>query len=266
VHDFVETTLDANDLQDRLLSLGDWGPVETREEAFGMNPPLSERYEEGGLLMQGATLILTQNLGGKDARFPQYLAKKVSEVTERFGVHISQVLKEAEIPEMQMPAAQPGSVWAESGSAGKKLNSNDFFDIYKARYGVENYDLWSSDPPRLKTETEEQAHSRAIATAQRLGIPEQNLDHPTVKEFVNNLHNLEDFMQVLGKGEVPPGAPGLTPSVAERYQRASHLVEVAQTVMEEGFQGRTVDPQFVANHVTSAVSYYGLQARLQIQE
>jgi hypothetical protein len=30
------------------------------------------------------------------------------------------------------------------------------------------------------------------------------------------LHNMEDLLNTLEKGEVPPGAPGLMPSVAER--------------------------------------------------
>ena len=44
----------------------------------------------------------------------------------------------------------------------------------------------------------------------------------------------------------------------------SHLLQVAVAVMEEGFQGRTVEPQFVAEHIDRALHYFGLQARLQL--
>jgi hypothetical protein len=94
---------------------------------------------------------------------------------------------------------------------------------------------------------------------------EQSIAHPRVHEFLINLHDMKDLLKILEQGEMTPGAAGLTLSVAERYQMAAHLMHVGIEIIEEGFQERTVEPQFVANHVDSALSYFGLQARLQIE-
>lgn len=277
IHSFVEATLDARDLQ-TALSIGDaqhsfvaqWNYALHGSErpvppgAPGMNPPLSTRYMDGELLMRGVTQILEYGLEEEPTGISNYLESKIGIVTHRFGVMVTELPEdETRIPETQTPAAMPGSAWADF----QQTPQSNLYARYSARYGSQNFKLWTAtrDLPRITNQTEDQTQVRVFATASRLGIPEQSLNNPTVREFVNNLHNIEDLLYILEQGEAPPGAPGLNPPVAERYTMAAHLLTVAKAIMEEGFQGRTVDPQFVASHVNSAVSYFGLQARLQIE-
>lgn len=273
VHSFVEATLDARDLQTSLTIdsaqnsfVAQWNYALHRSEnttppgAPGMNPPLSVRYGDGRLLLSGVTEILEYGLEGISANLSDYIAGKIGLVTERLGVMVTG-LSETEPPEAPTPVVVPRSAW--SGGA-----QPDLYHLYAARYGLENVKLWGMSTvlqSRITNQTEEQIRLRALATASRLGIPTQSLDHPTVAEFVHNLHRIEDLLNILEQGEAPPGAPGITPSVDNRYAMGAHLLTVAKAIMEEGFQGRNVPPQFVANHVNSAVSYFGLQARLQIQ-
>lgn len=253
VHSFVEATLDARDLQTFMT-------IRQMHLDFAMEPPLSSRYTDGELLMRGVSTLLEYNLEGHAAHLSDYLASKVGIVTERFGVMVRHLPEEAtHIPEVQVPTATPGSAWEDYTQRPRA----DLYTRYNALYGNENFKLWHDDAPRQNSTREDER--RLWQTAQRLGIPDQNVAHPRVREFLINLHDMEDLLRTFEQGEEPPGAPGLTPSVAERYHMAAHLMHVGIAIIEEGFQGRTVEPQFVAEQVDSALSYFGLQARLQIE-
>lgn len=254
VHSFVEANLDARDIQ-QFMS------IRQMRLDYDMEPPLSSRYTDGELLMRGVCEILKDGVGAKAAYVSDYLASKVGLVTKRFGVMVTHLPKEAtQVPELHEPPALPGSAWADYQQTPRA----NLYQRYASVYGAENFTLWFHDAPRINNQTEEQTRVRVIATAQRLGIPEHNVSHPAVQEFIHNLQNMEDLLEIFENGEVPPGAPGLTPTVAERYKMGAHLLPVAIAIMEEGFQGRMVEPQFVADHVDSALSYFGLQARLEL--
>jgi hypothetical protein len=253
IHSFVEATLDARDLQNFMT-------IRQMHLDFDMEPSLSERYTDGELLMRGVSTILEYNLDGQAVNLSDYLASKVGLVTRRFGVMVTHLPEaETQLPEAQIPTAMPGSAWADY----QTVPTPDLYRRYVALHGSENFKLWCNEAPRQNSTREDE--SRLRQTAQLLGIPEQNIAHPRVHEFLSNLHYMEDLLKILEQGEMTPGAAGLTPSVAERYQMAAHLMHVGIAIIEEGFQGRTVEPQFVANHVDSALSYFGLQARLQIE-
>lgn len=277
VHAFVEATLDAGNLQAVLhrdqakhgavaqydyVKYGLEPGREVPPGAPGMNPPLSQRYMSSELLMRGIVQILEYGLEREQANLPRYLAGKIGVVTEGYGVEIIEVPKdETRTPEIPVPAVQPGSVWRDFGHVEGEQTGRNLFDLYTARYGSQHFDRWFNNALRQKDTPEDEA--RCTAMAHRLHIPPEHLRHPTVREFVSNLQDMEDLLQTFEQGEVPPGAPGLHPSVADRYQMAGHLLHVAMAIMEEGFQGRSVDPQFVADHVTSALRYFGLRASIQ---
>jgi hypothetical protein len=132
----------------------------------------------------------------------------------------------------EAPRVTPGSVWRKQEGVEE---TREF--IPSGEPPPSNY-LWR-DHARLAPIP----HFAEIA--ERLGRPRSYWQDPETRQYISLMSESEAIITALRAGERAPGAPGLTPSVTERYRAAAGVLRFTVALLQEGFHGTTVPPDFV---------------------
>ncbi len=140
------------------------------------------------------------------------------------------------------PRVTPGSVWRNREEVQE---TREF--IPSGETPSTNY-LW-----RNHARLDPIPHFEEIA--ERLGIPRPYWQDPETRQYISLMSDSEDIINALREGERAPGAPGLRPPVAERYRAAAGLLQFTVATLQEGFQGRTVTPDFVQETLAPLASF-----------
>jgi hypothetical protein len=91
--------------------------------------------------------------------------------------------------------------------------------------------------------------------AERLGIPRSYWADPETRQYISLMSDSEAIITALRADQQAPGAPGLTPSVTDRYRAAAGVLRFTVALLQEGFAGNTVPPDFVQEALAPLASF-----------
>ncbi len=214
----------------RLSEAEAYGKTGSWEEIRASYPMRLLRTRE---VTEEATQCLEYGFGGF------LLPYKVQAAVEPYGCTVRE---NAEGENDEAPRVTPGSVW-------------------RNREGVEETRKFipSGETPASNYLWRDHQHLAPIPhfeeIARRLGIPSTYWGDPETRQYISLISDSEDIIRGLNEGEQAPGAPGLNPTVPERYRAAAGLLQFTVAMLQEGFQGRTVTPDFVEEALAPLASF-----------
>jgi hypothetical protein len=132
----------------------------------------------------------------------------------------------------EIPQVTPGSVWRNQEGVEETREFIPSGETPPGNYLWRNHQRLAPIP-------------RFEELAQRLGIPRSYWADPETRQYISLMSDSEAILTALRAGEQAPGAPGLTPSVTDRYRATAGLLQFTVAMLQEGFQGNTVTPDFV---------------------
>ncbi len=138
--------------------------------------------------------------------------------------------------------------------ASEKKDTLRVLHKYAKEYDRDAREYWRE----LQQTTMTQERYRQItAFAKWLAVDEQHLQQPIVRQFLGTVYDAEALLQTFAQGEVVP-APGIKPSVAQRFESCALLMQAVTAILEDGFQGQQVNPRGLQETVTAALRPYGV--------
>lgn len=114
-------------------------------------------------------------------------------------------------------------------------------------------------------------HESFEGTAVFMGIPRESWQDPEIQRFVglvNRVRQLQEDLTIADAGNMSSRIDpqrylelnrGLKPPLSDRYSSAELLMRVAIQILEQGFNGAVVNPDYLQGKLNVAVGGYGLK-------